>query len=122
MAKQFDDSDVPEWGLYADENRRDLTSRKSIKVKLPIRQHIKLHALKLFSENNISQTVEAALDLYFDRMRAQELAARSALGGNAPGAGDGAGSPRSVEAVASAVGVPGSGPGVGPSGPSGPAQ
>ncbi|HEV8358985.1 MAG TPA: hypothetical protein VGR28_00875 [Candidatus Thermoplasmatota archaeon] len=119
MAKQFDESDVPEWGLYADENRRDLTSRKSIKVKLPIRQHIKLHALKLFSENNISQTVEAALDMYFDRMRAQELASRAAVdgagatsapGGDATGAGAGPG--------AGAPGTSPGGSGLGPVGPS----
>lgn len=102
MAKQFGtESSEPEWGLYVDEQRRDLTARKSIKVKLPIRQHIKLHALKLFSENNISQTVEVALDLYFDRMRAQELAARAAAGGEgADGALPG------VDAVAGAGGAP----------------
>jgi hypothetical protein len=95
MAKSFDDGAEPTWGLYVDEQRRDMDSRKSIKVKLPIRQHIKLHALKLFSENNISQTVEAALDMYFERMRAQELAARAAVGsaeGAAGGAADGGGS------------------------------
>ena len=120
MAKQFDESDVPEWGLYADEGRRDLTSRKSIKVKLPIRQHIKLHALKLFSENNISQTVEAALDLYFDRMRASELAARGAVQGDAPGS-TGVGADDTASSVGPAVHASGS-PGVGPTGPSGPAQ
>jgi hypothetical protein len=120
MAKQFDESEVPEWGLYADENRRDLTSRKSIKVKLPIRQHIKLHALKLFSENNISQTVEAALDLYFDRMRAAELAARSAVGGSdGPTGSGGVGADDTATSVGPAVHAAGS-PGSGPTGPSGP--
>jgi hypothetical protein len=112
MAKRFDESAEPEWGLYVDEQRRDLTARKSIKVKLPIRQHIKLHALKLFSENNISQTVEVALDLYFDRMRAQELEARQAAGhdvGAAGGAAGGAG----MGAVPGSVAGDGAGPGAG---------
>lgn len=112
MAKQFDTDGSPEWGLYVDEQRRDMTARKSIKVKLPIRQHIKLHALKLFSENNISQTVEAALDLYFDQMRAQEAASRLASSSSTEGVG-----------VASAGADDGShgsgsGPSVGPGGPS----
>ena len=46
-----------------------MDARKSIKVKLPIRQHIKLHALKLFTEKNISETVEKALDAYFHTMK-----------------------------------------------------
>jgi hypothetical protein len=113
MAKQFDTDGSPEWGLYVDEQRRDMTARKSIKVKLPIRQHIKLHALKLFSENNISQTVEAALDLYFDQMRAQEAASR--LAGS-----DGAGAGVSVSAGADdGVGGGTHGPG-GPNGPNTP--
>ncbi|MBI4393359.1 MAG: hypothetical protein HY556_06140 [Euryarchaeota archaeon] len=63
------DVSAPDWGLFYNE-KKDLSQRKSIKVKLPIRQHIKLHALKLFTESNISKTVEAALDTYFDKMQA----------------------------------------------------
>ena len=74
-------ADEPNWGLFYDDSKKNLSARKSIKVKIPIRQHIKLHALKLFSENNISETVEHALDLYFERMQAQELAA---AGGELP--------------------------------------
>ena len=66
--------DAPEWGLFYNGGKRDLSARKSIKVKLPIRQHIKLHALKLFKESNISETVEAALDLYFEKMRVEREA------------------------------------------------
>ncbi|MCA1814760.1 MAG: hypothetical protein LC624_12585, partial [Halobacteriales archaeon] len=115
MATSFEDGASPGWGLYVDEQRRDLDSRKSIKVKLPIRQHIKLHALKLFSENNISQTVEAALDLYFDRMRSNEAAARVA-------AQDRAGSSGSSGAdSADGSAAPGDVPGGLPSGPGFPA-
>ena len=65
---------TPSGGMFVSHKARDMNLRKSIKVKLPIRQHIKLHALKLFSENNISQTVESALDMYFDKMQADGLA------------------------------------------------
>lgn len=67
-------------GVFISERQKDLSVRKSIKVKLPIRQHIKLHALKLFGENNISETVELALDEYFERLsdEAEEGSAEAA--------------------------------------------
>ena len=67
-----DGGDEPNWGLFYREHTKDLDARKSIKVKLPIRQHIRLHALKLFTEKNISETVEKALDAYFAQMKADE--------------------------------------------------
>ncbi|MHB8606583.1 MAG: hypothetical protein ACYDCK_15175 [Thermoplasmatota archaeon] len=67
-------SDEPTWGLFYRENTKDLDAKKSNKVKLPIRQHIRLHALKLFTEKNISETVEKALDAYFATMKAEEAA------------------------------------------------
>lgn len=76
MSKKLNNNaDDPNWGLFYREHVKDLTARKSIKIKLPLRQHIKLHAMKLFSENNISQTVEAALDDYFQKMKETEEAA-----------------------------------------------
>ncbi len=65
-------ADDPAWGLFYRESKKDMDARKSIKVKLPIRQHIKLHAMKLFTENNISETVERALDAYFKDMKAAD--------------------------------------------------
>jgi len=53
-------------GSFLRGQKQDLSDRKSIKVKLPIRQHIKLHAMKLFTENNISETVELAVDSYLE--------------------------------------------------------
>lgn len=72
-----DDPDAPR-GLYASE-ARDLTQRRSIKVKLPLRHHMRLHSVRLFRGATLSDTVEAALDMYFDHMRQQELAARAAV-------------------------------------------
>lgn len=73
-------------GLFIKEQQKDLSVRKSIKVKLPIRQHIKLHALKLFTDNNISETVERALDAYFAEMNgeAEDATAAAALAASAP--------------------------------------
>ena len=65
-------ADEPSWGLFINDRNKDLGARKSIKVKIPIRQHIKLHALKLFTENNISEVVERALDHYFEILRQQD--------------------------------------------------
>lgn len=71
MSKQ-NNADTPNWGLFAHAPKKNMDARKSIKVKLPIRQHIKLHALKLFTEKNISETVEKALDTYFANMKDNE--------------------------------------------------
>ena len=69
---KLSNADHPNWGLYAQTPKKNMEARKSIKVKLPIRQHIKLHALKLFTEKNISETVERALDAYFREMKEEE--------------------------------------------------
>lgn len=58
--------------------QQDLAARKSIKVKLPIRQHIKLHAMKLFTENNISETVELAVDAYLEEQEDESPEASAA--------------------------------------------
>ncbi len=71
----MDDKDL---GVFIREQQKDLSVRKSIKVKLPIRQHIKLHALKLFTENNISETVQIALDEFFERQEDEGTEASTA--------------------------------------------
>lgn len=75
-------ADAPTWGLYAAQPKKNMDARKSIKVKLPIRQHIKLHALKLFTEKNISETVEKALDAYFTNMKDSEAEALGRMEAN----------------------------------------
>jgi hypothetical protein len=75
-------ADDPTWGLYAAQPKKNMDARKSIKVKLPIRQHIKLHALKLFTEKNISETVEKALDAYFREMKDSEQEALGKMEAN----------------------------------------
>lgn len=75
-------ADSPSWGLYATAPKKNMDARKSIKVKLPIRQHIKLHALKLFTEKNISETVEKALDAYFTNMKDEEAQALGKMEAN----------------------------------------
>ena len=97
MNKKLNNADEPNWGLFYREHAKDLDARKSIKVKLPIRQHIKLHALKLFTEKNISETVEKALDAYFAEMKAQEEASGSGV---------------SLDAVAAKLAASGSLPGL----------
>lgn len=88
MSKKLNNADDPNWGLFYREHAKDLTARKSIKIKLPIRQHIKLHAMKLFTENNISETVEAALDDYFEKLKAAEAASLQVPAADAAVAGD----------------------------------
>lgn len=79
---KLSNADAPSWGLYAQQPRKNMEARKSIKVKLPLRQHIKLHALKLFTEKNISETVEKALDTYFANMKDVEQDAVGRLEAN----------------------------------------
>ena len=79
---KLSNADAPAWGLYAQQPRKNMEARKSIKVKLPLRQHIKLHALKLFTEKNISETVEKALDSYFATMKDAEQDAVGRLEAN----------------------------------------
>ena len=80
---KLSNADTPVWGLYAaTPAKKNMEARKSIKVKLPIRQHIKLHALKLFTEKNISETVEKALDAYFSNMKEGEVEALGRMEAN----------------------------------------
>lgn len=79
---KLSNADSPNWGLYATTPKKNMEARKSIKVKLPIRQHIKLHALKLFTEKNISETVEKALDAYFKDMKQDEADALGRMEAN----------------------------------------
>ncbi len=41
---------------------------KELKVKLPLRHHIRLHSLKLVRKEAISDTVMKALTEYFERL------------------------------------------------------
>lgn len=51
---------------------RDPEELKEIKVKLPVRQHIKLHSIKLMMNQNISTTVEHALESYFELLKEEQ--------------------------------------------------
>ena len=44
---------------------------KEMKVKVPLEYHIKLHGLKLLSNQSISKSVECALAKYFGDLEAQ---------------------------------------------------
>ncbi|HLE97745.1 MAG TPA: hypothetical protein VI997_10280 [Candidatus Thermoplasmatota archaeon] len=47
------------------------TADKELKVKLPMRLHVKLHTLKMLKGVQICAVVEEALDRYFDDLRAE---------------------------------------------------
>jgi hypothetical protein len=49
------------------------TELKELKVKLPLRHHIRLHSLKLVRKEPISDTVMKALTEYFERLEAEHL-------------------------------------------------
>lgn len=44
----------------------DLSEEKTLKVSLPAKLHLQLHSVKILKGTNISDTVEAALEAYFD--------------------------------------------------------
>lgn len=77
---------VEDDGLSGVTGRRphNLEERKNIKVKLPIRQHLRLQAWRLFGEDTVSSTVERALDLYFENLRRSEDLKRGAAGSALP--------------------------------------
>lgn len=76
--------------LYASDGGRDLGEKRNIKLKLPLRQHIRLHALRLYSGQSPSVAVEEALDLYFERVRSEARSATPgpALDPSSPGLGE----------------------------------
>lgn len=49
-----------------DEASMPTQREKEMKVKIPVELHVKLHTLKVLKGQQISSTVEAALDRYFD--------------------------------------------------------
>lgn len=48
----------------------DMNEVKELKVKLPLKFHVKLHSLKLLRGKTMSGTVAEALDAYFSRVEA----------------------------------------------------
>jgi hypothetical protein len=53
---------------------------KEIKVKIPVGYHIKLHTLKVLKGQSISDTVEIALERYFQNNPFPELQGLAARG------------------------------------------
>jgi hypothetical protein len=62
------------------EEDTDLSERKTVKVSIPAKLHLQLHTVKILKGKNISDTVEAALDEYFE--------GRIGEGGEPPVSGD----------------------------------
>lgn len=56
----------------ATSNAGSLRGAKEIKVKIPLDYHIKLHTLKVLKGQSISDTVERALQKYFDDFATDE--------------------------------------------------
>lgn len=62
---------------------RDLDEPKTLKVTLPTKLHLQLHQLKILSGQNISDTVEEALESYFDEYRDEQEESPQGPAGNA---------------------------------------
>lgn len=62
---------------------RDLDEPKTLKVTLPTKLHLQLHQLKILSGQNISDTVEEALDAYFEEFRDDQGGTTNDTAGNA---------------------------------------
>lgn len=54
--------------------------RRDIKVHLPYEMHIRLHMMKIRHGIQIGETVEAALEEYFELQAAQQAAPQTAEG------------------------------------------
>jgi DNA-binding protein Fis len=51
-----------------DANGTEVPDRKEIKVKIFEEQHVKLHTLKILQGQTIGDSVEDALDAYFEQL------------------------------------------------------
>ena len=72
-------------GLYANERAGTEDERRVLKVHIPQRLHLRLHALRITQGNTVSSTVEAALEDYFAKMAAARAAtATASVAGAAP--------------------------------------
>lgn len=49
------------------EGDADLSERKTLKISLPAKLHLQLHTVKILKGKNISDTVEEALDEFFEQ-------------------------------------------------------
>lgn len=49
-----------------------LEERKEIRIEIPMRQHLKLRAIKLFTDRTMSGTIQEALDGHLDRIMDEE--------------------------------------------------
>lgn len=52
---------------------QDLDEMKPLRVKIPLRLHIKLHTLRLLTGKNMSHTVQVALERYLDDIMKTEI-------------------------------------------------
>lgn len=52
---------------------QDLDEMKPLRVKIPLRLHIKLHTLRLLTGKNMSHTVQVALERYLDDIMETEI-------------------------------------------------
>lgn len=66
-----------------DAEAEDEEPRRALKVTIPVRQHIQLHAMKVLTGRNMSQAVEEALDRYLQRWLEANEAASEMLGESA---------------------------------------
>jgi hypothetical protein len=64
-----------EW-IYG--KRTDLDAIKELKVKLPLRFHVKLHSMKLLSGKTMASAVGEALEAYFANAATELVEAASA--------------------------------------------
>lgn len=48
------------------ETDEDMTERKTVKLKIPKRQHLRLHCLKILTGETMSDIATEALDNYFE--------------------------------------------------------
>lgn len=56
-------------GLRTDDESKDLDEMKRVKAKIPVRQHLQLQRIKILAGQNISETIQDALDDYFEEAR-----------------------------------------------------
>lgn len=64
--------------MYIQHPPIDLETAKEVKVKIPVRHHVRLHSMKVLTGKQIGDAVSEALDAYFASEAYREALGRHA--------------------------------------------
>lgn len=63
---------MPGIGLETNDHEKDLDESKRLKIQVPVRQHLRLHQIKVLEGQNLSESVRRALEMYFEHLEEEQ--------------------------------------------------